>query len=145
MREIEKLLQQADKLSNLLTSRGYDGMFQTNGGYPGTPNESLKKYLYETMLGNERGLIAGISLRTYAQWENEHSNSVECRFSVRLGGTRQFIVDHMSIDHRDQYGRTIKELELHILPGAEIPDKKEAIAKVMAPNQQITRPKGLRI
>lgn len=142
-----KQLLDLDTFTKILTDKGYDGYFLTEGTYPGKLKNSIGRFLEACRLGADKPLYSGsLSLRTYLDWKGADKPGVQCYMRVRYDGG-QFDVQKMIIERTDRYGQSIKKAELTGLTTESVPAAKEAIACVTEkPREQIsTRKRGLRM
>jgi hypothetical protein len=119
--------------AKILTAKGYDGYFHTQGAYAGKLKASISEYL----AGSPKGVAKKELLLTcFLQWAGEDLPRVECLMRVKyLNG--KFFLGRMEITRKDQFGQLLKQTELTDLSVVTAPKAKEAIAMVSdAPEQK---------
>lgn len=120
--------------TKILTEKGYDGYFHTQGAYAGKIKTSISEYLADNPnIEAKREL----RLRCYLQWKGEDMPRVECLMRVmHLNG--KFFLSTMELERKDRYGQLLKRLELTDLSVVTVPKAKEAIA--MVSDEQAQKP-----
>jgi len=121
--------------AKILTAKGYDGYFHTQGGYAGKLKASISEYL----ANSPKGVVKQELLLTcFLQWAGEDLPTVECLMRVKyLNG--KFFLNRMEVAKKDRYGQVLKQSELTDLSVVTAPKAKEAIAMVSdAPAQKAT-------
>lgn len=121
--------------AKILTAKGYDGYFHTQGAYAGKLKASISEYL----AGCPKGVVKQELLLTcFLQWAGEDLPRVECLMRVKyLNG--KFFLNSMEVAKKDRYGQVLKQSELTDLSVVTAPKAKEAIAMVSdAPAQKAT-------
>ncbi|MVZ64183.1 hypothetical protein [Sphingobacterium humi] len=119
--------------ANILTAKGYDGYFHTQGAYAGKLKASISEYL----AGCPKGVAKQeLLLSCFLQWAGEDLPRVECLMRVKyLNG--KFFLNSMEVAKKDRYGQLLKQTELSDLSVVTAPNAKEAIAMVSdAPEQK---------
>lgn len=125
-----------DTFAKILTEKGYDGYFYTQGAYPGKLKESISKYLENCKNGSEGAVKPELLLTNYLQWSGEDNPYVVCDMYVSHRNGK-FSLDKMEITRKDNYGQLLKKSELANLSVMTVPKAKEAIAMVSdAPTQR---------
>lgn len=125
-----------DTFAKILTEKGYDGYFHTQGAYPGKLKESISKYLENCRNGLEGAAKPELLLTSYLQWSGEDDPYVVCDMYVSHRNGK-FSLDKMEITRKDNYGQLLKKSELANLSVMTVPKAKEAIAMVSdAPTQR---------
>ena len=113
----------------ILSEKGYDGHFQTNGGFEGKLRDSITGYLESLPRGQELVEQKKLLVTGFPEWEGSDKPSVECLMSIKhLNG--KFFFSAMEIIRRDQDGQTIRRIEVKDLSVMIVPQVKEAIAMV---------------
>ena len=122
--------------AKILTEKGYDGYFHTEGAYAGKLKESISKYLENNRNGTEGMGKSELLLTSYLQWSGEDDPYVVCNMYVNhMNG--KFSLEKMEISRKDHYGQLLKKSELANLSVMTVPKAKEAIAMVSdAPKQK---------
>lgn len=116
-------------LAKILTEKGYDGYFHTQGAYAGKLKESISEYLVNCRNGTEGTPKPELLLTSYLQWSGEDDPYVECNMCVKhLNG--KFSLQKMEISRKDRYGQPLKHSELTNLSVITVPKATEAIAMV---------------
>ncbi len=112
--------------AKILTAKGYDGYFHTQGAYAGKLKASISEYL----ANSPKGVVKQELLLTcFLQWAGEDLPRVECLMRVKyLNG--KFFLNSMEVAKKDRYGQVLKQSELTHLSVATAPKAKEAIAMV---------------
>ena len=119
--------------AKILTAKGYDGYFHTQGAYAGKLKASISEYL----AGSPKGVVKQELLLTcILPWAGEDLPRVECLMRVKyLNG--KFFLNSMEVAKKDRYGQVLKQSELTDLSVVTAPKAKEAIAMVSdAPEQK---------
>lgn len=123
---------------NILTGKGYDGYFHTQGAYAGKLKESISEYLQNCRNGTEAGPKPELLLTGYLQWSGEDNPSVKCNMWVKYQDGK-FDLIKMAVRRNDRFGRLMRQVELTNLSAATAPKAAAAIAMVSdAVNQKIT-------
>lgn len=121
--------------AKILTAKGYDDYFHTQGAYAGKLKASISEYL----AGCPKGVAKQELLLTcFLQWAGDDKPYVECCMWVKyLNG--KFFLHKMEVARKDQFGQLLKQTELNDLSVVTAPKAKEAIAMVSdAPAQKAT-------
>lgn len=120
--------------AKILTAKGYDGYFHTQGAYAGKLKASISEYL----ANSPKGVVKQELLLTcFLQWAGEDLPRVECCMWVKyLNG--KFFLNKMEVARKDQFGQLLKQDKLTDLSVVTAPKAKEAIAMVSdAPEQKM--------
>ncbi|RWU08133.1 hypothetical protein [Pedobacter chitinilyticus] len=143
MREyIEKLLKEVSSLSAQLMAKGWQGAFQTNGGYSDDLGPSLEKYLFQSMLGREKGIGEKIILSTYAR--HTDTEKIICDFTLRLGACNAFVISQMDISLRDRYHQELSRKTMEIIDPKNILTCRQVIDAMAPPKEKLSnRPKRI--
>ena len=122
--------------AKILTDKGYNGYFQTQGAYGGKLKDSIEEYLESCKNGKDHLPKEELLLTTYVLWAGEDKPRVECSMWVNyLNG--KFFFDRMNIEKKDRFGRLLKKSELTNLSVITVPEALKAIALVnMVPKKQ---------
>lgn len=128
-----------------LSDKGYNGLFLTQAGYPGKVKDSIGSFLEACRNGTDKPLFPDfLNLNTYLLWNGEDKPKVSCHIRVKYGNDN-FEVQKMDIEKTDQYGHSMKKMELTNLTTESVPTVKEALAQMSdTPEQQLSpRRKGI--
>lgn len=123
-----KELLDLDTFSKILSDKGYNDYFTTQGAYPGKIRESILEYLESCAAGLDK-LKPEFILSGYPQWLGDDKPRVECHMWIEHEkGT--FNLQKMEIIRKDQFGQSLAQAELTNLSATTAPTKNEAIAMV---------------
>lgn len=115
--------------AKILTAKGYDGYFHTQGAYAGKLKDSISDYLESCQKGADTLPKQDLLLTGYLQWSGEDKPSVECSMWVNyLNG--KFSLNRMEVARKDQFGQLLKKSELTNLSLIVVPNAVEVIALV---------------
>ncbi|MGJ1335277.1 hypothetical protein [Sphingobacterium siyangense] len=124
--------------AKILTDKGYNGYFHTQGAYAGKLKESISGYLENSRKGTEGTPKPVLLLTGYLQWAGEDKPRVECSMWVKLLNGK-FFLQKMEVARRDRFGQLLKQSELTNLSVITAPKAKEVIAMVSdSPVQKVT-------
>lgn len=129
--------------AKILTDKGYDGYFHTQGGYAGKLKESIGEYLENCRKGTEGSPKPELLLTGYLQWSGEDKPSVECSMWVKHQHGK-FDLKKMEVMKKDRYGQLLKKSELTNLSAIAAPKASEAIAMVSDSPKQKDAPRSRR-
>src|SRR5690606_5090882 len=123
--------------AKILTAKGYDGDFHTQGAYAGKLKESISEYLENYRKGAEGAPKSQLLLTGFLQWAGDDKPYVECCMWVKyLNG--KFFLGRMENARKDQFGQLLKQTELSDLSVVTALKAKEATAMVSdAPAQKM--------
>lgn len=132
-------LSDLNTFAKILTDKGYNGYFHTQGAYAGKLKDSIGEYLESCRKGTEGAPKPELLVTGYLQWAGEDKPHVECSMWVKcLNG--KFFLSKMEVAKKDQYGQLLKQLELTNLSVVTAPKAREAIAMVSdEPTQKAVR------
>lgn len=120
--------------AQILTAKGYNGYFQTQGAYAGKLKASISEYLADNSkdVAKQNLLLTG-----YLQWAGDDKPYVQCCMWVKhLNG--KFFLDKMEVTKKDQFGQLLRQKELNKLSVVTAPNAREAIAMVSdTPKQKV--------
>ncbi len=121
--------------AKILTDKGYNGYFHTQGSYAGKLKDSISEYLESCQKGADTLRKQDLLLTGYLQWSGDVKPRVECSMWVKyLNG--KFSLSRMEVARKDGFGQLLKKSELANLSVMSAPQLKEAIALVNdAPKQ----------
>ena len=115
--------------AKILTDKGYNGYFHTQGAYAGKLKDSISEYLESCQKGADTLPKQDLLLTGYLQWSGEDKPSVECSMWVNyLNG--KFSLNRMEVARKDQFGQLLKKSELTNLSLIVLPNAVEVIALV---------------
>ena len=132
-------LSDLNTFAKILTDKGYNGYFHTQGACAGKLKESINEYLE-----NCRKAKAGVPeqellLTGYLRWTGEDKPRVQCSMWVKYQNGK-FDLNKMEVTKKDRFGQLLKQSELNNLSAIGAPTATEAIAMVSdAPKQNIVR------
>lgn len=122
-------LSDLNTFAKILTEKGYNGYFHTQGAYAGKLKESISDYLESCQKGTDSLPKQDLLLTGYLQWLGEDKSRVECSMWVKyLNG--KFSLSRMEISKKDSFGQLLKKSELTNLSIISAPKLTEAIALV---------------
>ena len=122
-------LSDLNTFAKILTEKGYNGYFHTQGAYAGKLKESISDYLESCQKGADTLPKQDLLLTGYLQWSGEDKPSVECSMWVNyLNG--KFSLNRMEVARKDQFGQLLKKSELTNLSLIVVPNAVEIIALV---------------
>ena len=122
-------LSDLNTFAKILTEKGYNGYFHTQGAYAGKLKESIGEYLENCQKGTDSLPKQDLLLTGYLQWSGEDKPSVECSMWVNyLNG--KFSLNRMEVARKDQFGQLLKKSELTNLSLIVVPNAIEVIALV---------------
>ena len=122
-------LSDLNTFAKILTEKGYNGYFHTQGAYAGKLKESISDYLESCQKGADTLPKQDLLLTGYLQWSGEDKPSVECSMWVNyLNG--KFSLNRMEVARKDQFGQIKKKSELTNLSLIVVPNAVEVIALV---------------
>ena len=122
-------LSDLNTFAKILTEKGYNGYFHTQGAYAGKLKESISDYLESCQKGADTLPKQDLLLTGYLQWSGEDKPRVECSMWVNyLNG--KFSLNRMEVARKDQFGQLLKKSELTNLSLIVLPNAVEVIALV---------------
>ena len=122
-------LSDLNTFAKVLTDKGYNGYFHTQGAYAGKLKDSISDYLESCQKGADTLPKQDLLLTGYLQWSGEDKPSVECSMWVNyLNG--KFSLNRMEVARKDQFGQLLKKSELTNLSLIVLPNAVEVIALV---------------
>ena len=122
-------LSDLNTFAKILTEKGYNGYFHTQGAYAGKLKDSITDYLESCQKGADTLPKQDLLLTGYLQWSGEDKPSVECSMWVNyLNG--KFSLNRMEVARKDQFGQLLKKSELTNLSLIVVPNAVEVIALV---------------
>ena len=128
-------LSDLNTFAKILTDKGYNGYFHTQGAYAGKLKDSITDYLESCQKGADTLPKQDLLLTGYLQWSGDDKPRVECSMWVKyLNG--KFSLSRMEVAKKDGFGQLLKKSELPNLSVISAPKLTEAVALVNdAPKQ----------
>jgi hypothetical protein len=128
-------LSDLNTFAKILTDKGYNGYFHTQGAYAGKLKDSIGEYLESCQKGADSLPKQDLLLTGYLQWSGDDKPRVECSMWVKyLNG--KFSLSRMEVSKKDGFGQLLKKSELTNLSVISAPKLMEAVALVNdAPKQ----------
>lgn len=134
-------LSDLNTFAKILTAKGYNGYFHTQGAYAGKLKESIGAYLENCRKGTEGTPKPELLLTGFLQWTGENEPRIECSMWVKyLNG--KFFLHKIEVAKKDQFGGLLKQSKLTNLSVITAPKAKEVIAMVSDTPVQKAVPKG---
>ena len=122
-------LSDLNTFAKILTDKGYNGYFHTQGAYAGKLKESISDYLESCQKGADTLPKQDLLLTGYLQWSGDDKPRVQCSMWVKhLNG--KFSLNRMEVARKDQFGQLLKKSELTNLSLIVVPNAVEVIALV---------------
>lgn len=122
-------LSDLNTFAKILTDKGYNGYFHTQGAYAGKLKESISDYLESCQKGTDSLPKQDLLLTGYLQWSGDDKPRVECSMWVKyLNG--KFYLNKMEVARKDQFGQLLKKSELTNLSIISAPKAAEVVAFV---------------
>lgn len=122
-------LSDLNTFAKILTDKGYNGYFHTQGAYAGKLKDSVSDYLESCQKGADTLPKQDLLLTGYLQWSGDDKPRIECSMWVKyLNG--KFSLDRMEVARKDQFGQLMKKSELTNLSVISAPKLTEAVALV---------------
>lgn len=143
IKEIKDLFKEVEQLGVLLATKGYTNVFHTSIAYQGSFKEIMERYLYQSMLSDEKGLQRGAMLRTFAEPRNDQIDYVKFVFEVERNPKERLNIAAMSIEHKNPRGEYLNVVRLTFTSPKQIPTKREAIDKVTGKQTNVKKRKGI--
>ncbi|MBZ4190801.1 MULTISPECIES: hypothetical protein [Bacteroidota] len=122
-------LSDLNTFAKILTDKGYNGYFHTQGAYAGKLKDSISEYLESCRKGTEGAAKPVLLVTGYLQWAGEDKPRVECSMWVKCVSGK-FFLSKMEVARKDQYGQLLKQSQLINLSVITAPKAREAIALV---------------
>ncbi|WP_026712934.1 hypothetical protein [Flavobacterium daejeonense] len=128
-------LSDLNTFAKILTDKGYNGYFHTQGAYAGKLKDSISDYLESCQKGADSLPKQDLLVTGYLQWSGDDKPRVECSMWVKyLNG--KFSLDRMEVARKDGFGQLLKKSELTGLSIISAPKAAEAIAMVNEEQKQ---------
>lgn len=129
-------LSDLNTFAKILTDKGYNGYFHTQGAYAGKLKDSIREYLESCQKGTDSLPKQDLLLTGYLQWSGEDKPRVECSMWVKyLNG--KFSLSRMEIAKKDGFGQLLKRTKLANLSVISAPQLREAVALVSEEPKQM--------
>lgn len=133
-------LSDLNTFAKILTDKGYNGYFHTQGAYAGKLKDSIGEYLESCQKGTDSLPKQDLLLTGYLQWSGEDKPHVECSMWVQyLNG--KFSLNKMEVAKKDRFGQLLIKSELTSLSTITAPKAVDAIASVNDEQKQKGRSK----
>ncbi|MCW2259783.1 MULTISPECIES: hypothetical protein [Sphingobacterium] len=122
-------LSDLNTFAKILTDKGYNGYFHTQGAYAGRLKDTISDYLESCEKGTDSLPKQDLLLTGYLQWSGDDKPRVECTMWVKyLNG--KFSLNKMEVARKDQFGQLLKKSELPNLSVLSVPKVAELVALV---------------
>ena len=122
-------LSDLNTFAKILTEKGYNGYFHTQGAYAGKLKDSISEYLENCQKGADSLPKQDLLLTGYLQWSGENKPRVECNMWVKyLNG--KFSLNRMEVAKKDGFGQLMKKSALSDLSIISVPKAIASIALV---------------
>ena len=122
-------LSDLNTFAKILTDKGYNGYFHTQGAYAGKLKDSIGEYLESCQKGTDSLPKQDLLLTGYLQWSGEDKPSVRCIMLVKyING--KFSLNRMEVARKDQFGQLLKKTELTNLSVISAPSASQAVGLV---------------
>lgn len=132
-----EVLLDLDTFARILTEKGFNGYFHTQGAHAGKLKDSISEYLENCKNGKDSLPKEDLLLTGYLQWSGEDKPSVRCIMLVKyLNG--KFSLNRMQVARKDQFGQLQKKTELTNLSVISAPSASQAVALVNDEQHQKT-------
>ena len=124
-----------DTFARILTEKGFNGYFHTQGAHAGKLKDSISEYLENCKNGKDSLPKEDLLLTGYLQWSGPDKPSVRCIMLVKyLEG--KFSLSAMEVARKDQFGQLLKKSELTNLSVLSAPSAAQAVALVSEEHEQ---------
>jgi hypothetical protein len=123
--------------ARILTDKGYNGYFQTQGAYGGKLKDSISEYIASCQKSEDCLPKQDLLLTGYLQWLGDDKPRIVCIMWVKyLNG--EFSLSKMEIAKKDGFGQLVKKTEMTDLSATSVPTVREAVTLVNdEPKQQV--------
>ncbi|AZA56911.1 hypothetical protein [Chryseobacterium shandongense] len=122
-------LSDLNTFAKILTDKGYNGYFHTQGAYAGRLKDTISDYIERCQKGTDSLPKQDLLLTGYLQWSGDDKPRVECSMWVKyLNG--KFSLNKMEVARKDQFGQLLKKSELTNLSVISAPKAAEVVALV---------------
>lgn len=122
-------LSNLNTFTQILSEKGYDGLFHTNGAFEGKIKDSIMTYLNSLPKGPGYSKQQILLLTGLLQWNGTDKPMIECHMSIKhMNG--KFFFNKMEIIKKDGHGKLIKKMEMTALSVVIVPAVKDAIIMV---------------
>ncbi|WP_163399447.1 hypothetical protein [Flavobacterium fluviatile] len=124
-----------DAFARILTDKGYNGYFHTQGAHAGKLKDSIGEYLESCRKEADCLPEEDLLLTGYLQWSGTDKPSVRCIMLVKyLDG--KFSLSAMEVSRKDQFGQLLKKSELTNLSVLSAPSAAQAVGLVSEEHEQ---------
>ncbi len=136
---MEEMIEDVNRFSKIIGDKGYDGHFLTNGGYPDRLKDSVLRYLYSSIIGDEKGIGGGLHLFTYLEWKGDDKPFIDCSLTVRHSPVFGLQVSDMEISYKNEYGFVLKSKRFEGIIFNDIPERHDAVNMVKERRERLGR------
>ena len=131
-------LSDINTFAKILTDKGYNGYFHTQGAYAGKLKDSIGEYLASCKNGTDCLPKQDLLLTCDLQWSGDDKPRVECTMWVTyLNG--KLSLNKMEVARKDRFGQLLIKSERTNLSVITVPKASEAVAMVMEVQRQKAR------
>lgn len=123
--------------AKILTDKGYNGYFLTQGEYGGKLKDSIREYL-ERQKDSHSSPKHELLVTTYLLWAGEDKPRVECSMWIKYLNGKLFL-NRMEIAKKDRFGQLLKKSELTNLSVMTVPEAVKAMALVNMVRKEKTK------
>ncbi|SMP20561.1 hypothetical protein [Chryseobacterium profundimaris] len=128
-------LPDVNTFAQILTDKGYNGYFHTQGAYTGKLKDSISEYFENCQKGTDSWPKQDLLVTGYLQWSGEDKPRVECHMWVKYFDGK-LSLNRMEITKKDGFGQLLKKSELTSLSVTSAPKAADAVAMVNEPLQK---------
>ena len=122
-------LSDLNTFAKILTDKGYNGYFHTQGAYAGKLKDSISDYLESCQKGTDSLPKQDLLLTGYLQWSGNDKLRVECSMWVKYMNGK-FSLTRLEVAKKDGFGQLLKKSELTNLSVISVPKVAELVALV---------------
>ena len=122
-------LSDLNTFAKILTDKGYNGYFHTQGAYAGKLKDSISDYLESCQKGADSLPKQDLLLTGYLQWSGNDKLRVECSMWVKYMNGK-FSLTRLEVAKKDGFGQLLKKSELTNLSVISVPKVAELVALV---------------
>lgn len=127
-------LSDLNTFAKILTDKGYDGYFHTQGAYAGKLKDSISDYLESCQKGTDSLPKQDLLLTNTCNGRTNDKPRVECSMRVKYGTVNSLSIKWVA--RKDQFGQLLKKSELTNLSVISAPKAAEVVALVMDEQKQ---------
>lgn len=141
-----KAVSDLNMFAKILTDKGYNGYFHTQGAYPGKLKDSIGEFLESCRNGTDTLPKQDLILTGYLQWSGDDKPRIETTMWVKYQNG-EFSLSRMEVAKKDEFGQLLKKTELSDLSVSSMPKLTEAVALVneQQSHQTSQSPKRLKL